>query len=67
MQSGLIYGYVALVEGMVKRFKQELGDEAVVIATGGHVHRISSYTDVIDHIKPWLTLEGMRIIWEMNR
>ena len=67
MQSGLIYGYVALVEGMVMRFKQELGDEAVVIATGGHVHRISSYTNVIDHIKPWLTLEGMRIIWEMNR
>jgi len=67
MQSGLIYGYVALVEGMVKRFKQELGDETVVIATGGHVHRISSYTDVIDHIKPWLTLEGLRIIWELNR
>jgi len=67
MQSGLIYGYVALVEGMVMRFKQILGNEAVVIATGGHVHHISNYTDVIDHIKPWLTLEGMRIIWEMNR
>ena len=67
MQSGLIYGYVALVEGMVMRFKQELGDETVVIATGGHVHRISSYTNVIDHIEPWLTLEGLRIIWEMNR
>ena len=67
MQSGLIYGYVALVEGMVMRFKQELGDKTIVIATGGHVHRISSYTNVIDHIKPWLTLEGMRIIWEMNR
>ena len=67
MQSGLIFGYVALVEGMVIRFKQELGDETIVIATGGHVHRISSYTNVIDHIKPWLTLEGLRIIWEMNR
>jgi type III pantothenate kinase len=67
MQSGLIYGYVALVEGMVMRFKQELGDETVVIATGGHVHRIKSYTNVIDHIEPWLTLEGLRIIWEMNR
>ncbi|MCD6577588.1 MAG: type III pantothenate kinase [Anaerolineaceae bacterium] len=67
IQSGLIFGYVALVEGMVTRFKQELGDETIVIATGGHVHRISSYTNVIDHIKPWLTLEGLRIIWEMNR
>ena len=67
MQSGLIFGYVALVEGMVIRFKQELGDETIVIATGGHVHRISSYINVIDHIKPWLTLEGLRIIWEMNR
>jgi type III pantothenate kinase len=67
MQSGLIYGYVALVEGMVMRFKQELGDETVVIATGGHVHRISSHTNIIDHVKPWLTLEGLRIIWEMNR
>ena len=67
MQSGLIFGYVALVEGMVTRFKQELGDETIVIATGGHVHRVSSYTNVIDHIKPWLTLEGLRIIWEMNR
>ena len=67
IQSGLIFGYVALVEGMVVRFKKELGNETVVIATGGHIHRISGYTNVIDHIEPWLTLEGLRIIWEMNR
>ena len=67
IQSGLIYGYVALVEGMVARFKQELGQRMVTIATGGHVHRISGLTDVIDHVKPWLTLDGLRIIWNMNR
>lgn len=67
IQSGLIYGYVALVEGMVARFKEELGQETKIIATGGHVNRISSLTTAIDRVKPWLTLEGLRIIWEMNR
>lgn len=67
MQSGLIFGYVALVEGMVVRFRKILGDDTTVIATGGHVHLISSQTKVINHIEPWLTLEGLRIIWEMNR
>lgn len=67
MQSGLIYGYVALVEGMVVKFKDVLGDKTSVIATGGHVHLVSSHTNVIDHIEPWLTLDGLRIIWEMNR
>jgi len=67
IQSGLIYGYVALVEGMVKRFKAELGQETKIIATGGHVQRISSLTDAIDQVDPWLTLKGLRIIWEMNR
>ncbi len=67
IQSGLIYGYVALVEGMVARFKQELGDNMIVLATGGHVRRISGQTNVIDHVEPWLTLDGLRIIWNMNR
>jgi len=67
IQSGLIFGYVALVEGMVARFKHELGQATTIIATGGHVHRISGLTDVIDHVEPWLTLNGLRIIWNMNR
>ena len=67
MQSGLIYGYVALVEGMVAKFKDILGEYTSVIATGGHVHLVCKHTDVIDHIEPWLTLDGLRIIWEMNR
>ena len=67
IQSGLIYGYVSLVEGMVERFRAELGDSMTVIATGGHVHRVGKLTRVIDHIEPWLTLDGLRIIWELNR
>jgi type III pantothenate kinase len=66
MQAGLIIGYVALVEGMVDRFRNELGDTMKVIATGGHVQRIADQTRVIDHVDPWLTLEGLKLIWEMN-
>ncbi len=67
MQSGLLYGYVGLVEGMVARFKRELGPEMKVIATGGLTDIIAKETDVIEYIAPWLTLEGLRIIWAMNR
>jgi type III pantothenate kinase len=67
MQSGLIYGYVGLVEGMVARFRRELGKEMKVIATGGLTEIIAPETRVIDIVAPWLTLDGLRIIWEMNR
>lgn len=67
MQAGLIYGYVALVEGMVERFRKELGKEMKVIATGGHAQKIADHTHVIDKVEPWLTLEGLRLIWEMNQ
>jgi len=66
MQSGLLFGYVALVEGMVARFRQELGPETKVIATGGLAEVIARETDAIEIIAPWLTLEGLRIIWAMN-
>ena len=67
MQSGLIFGYVALVEGMVERFREALGQEMLVVATGGHVERIAHLTQAIDKVEPWLTLDGLRIIWELNR
>lgn len=67
MQAGLIFGYVALVEGMVDRYRIEMGKEMKVIATGGHVYKIADHTSAIDHVEPWLTLEGLRIIWEMNQ
>lgn len=67
MQSGLLFGYVALVEGMVERFRQELGADMKVIATGGLAEIIARETKVIQFLAPWLTLDGLRLIWEMNR
>ena len=67
MQSGLIYGYIALAEGMIARFRQELGADTKVIATGGLVNIIAQHTKAIDIIAPWLTLDGLRIIWELNQ
>lgn len=67
MQSGLLFGYVSMVEGMVARFRKELGDDMKVIATGGLSSLIASETELIDIIAPWLTLDGLRIIWEMNQ
>jgi type III pantothenate kinase len=63
----LIFGYVGLVEGIVARFKQELGSGMKVIATGGLTDIISQETEVIDIVAPWLTLDGLRIIWDMNQ
>lgn len=67
MQSGLLFGYVALVEGMVARFRKELGANMRVIATGGLAEVVAQETDVIQIIAPWLTLDGLRLIWELNR
>jgi type III pantothenate kinase len=67
MQSGLLFGYVGLVEGLVARFRAELGPEMKVIATGGLASLIAAETDVIDAVDPWLTLEGLRLVWEMNQ
>jgi len=67
VQSGLIFGYVGLVEGIVARFKQELGDEAKVVATGGYAELLAPETSVIDVVDTNLTLTGLRMIFEMNR
>lgn len=67
MQAGLLFGYVGLVEGMVARFRQELGADTKVIATGGLAEIVARETPVLEIIAPWLTLDGLRIIWEMNR
>lgn len=67
MQSGLLFGYVSMLEGMVERFRQELGPDMKVIATGGLAEGIAKETPVIQILAPWLTLDGLRIIWELNR
>jgi type III pantothenate kinase len=66
IQSGLLYGYVGLVEGMVARFGAELGLEMQVIGTGGLAETVARETDVIQIVAPWLTLEGLRIVWALN-
>jgi type III pantothenate kinase len=67
IQSGLLYGYVSLVEGMVERFRAELGQEMKVIGTGGLAPTIAEETKAIEILAPWLTLDGLRLVWELNR
>lgn len=67
MQSGLLFGYSSLVEGMVARFKHVLGSEMKVVATGGLAELVAKHTPVLQIIAPWLTLDGLRMIWEMNK
>jgi type III pantothenate kinase len=67
MQSGLILGYVGLVEGLVARIRAELGGKARVLATGGLAPLVAKETDVIETVVPMLTLEGLRLIYELNQ
>ena len=67
MQSGLVFGYVGLVEGIIVRIQQELKEKAKVVATGGYAELIAKETSVIDIINPDLTLIGLRLIYRMNR
>ena len=67
MQSGLLFGYVSMVEGMVARFRSELGSDMKVVATGGLAEVVAKETKVVDIIAPWLTLDGLRMIWELNQ
>lgn len=66
MQSGLIYGYVSLVEGMVRRFQAELQNGARVIATGELAEIIAPHTETIQAVDPNLTLAGLRLIYQLN-
>jgi type III pantothenate kinase len=67
MQSGIIFGYVSLIEGMIARIQQELGEKARVVATGGWSTLIAKETAVFDVVNPNLTLIGLRLIYLMNR
>jgi type III pantothenate kinase len=66
IQSGLLFGYVGLVEGMVARFGAELGPRMKVIGTGWMVELIARETKVIEIVAPWLTLDGLKIIHDLN-
>lgn len=66
MQSGILYGYVGQVEGIVKRMKATGNSNPLVIATGGLAQLISKESDVIDVVDPFLTLKGLKLIYERN-
>ena len=67
MQSGIIFGYVGLIEGMVARIQQELEEKAMVVVTGGYAELIAKETKIIDVVNPDLTLIGLRLIYQMNK
>ena len=67
IQSGLIFGYVGLIEGIVARLQKELGGKALVVVTGGYAELVAQETTVIDKVNPDLTLIGLRLIYLMNQ
>jgi type III pantothenate kinase len=67
MQAGIIYGYAGLVDGIVGRMKKELSPDARVVATGGLAELVSPETASIEEIRPQLTLEGLRLLYDINR
>ncbi len=66
MQSGIIFGYIGLIEGMIQRIEQELGTKTKVVATGGQAYPLAKEIPAIEIVNPDLTLVGLRLIYEMN-
>jgi type III pantothenate kinase len=66
IQSGAVYGYTGQVDGLVERFEAELG-KCAVVATGGLAELIIPHSRTIEHYEPWLTLQGLRLVYERNQ
>jgi type III pantothenate kinase len=64
MQAGIIFGYAGLVEMLVRRIRNEIGEEARVVATGGMAELIVRETGIVKSVDQHLTLEGLRLIFE---
>jgi type III pantothenate kinase len=67
MQAGLFYGYVSLVDGVVRRMQRELAGEAVVVGTGGLAHLFAGEAETLTHVDPLLTLKGLELLYRRNR
>ena len=66
LQSGVVYGFAGQVDGIVTAIRQELGTDARAVATGGLAELISPHASTIERVDPFLTLEGLRLVWERN-
>src|SRR5213080_576236 len=67
LRSGLVYGFAGQVDGIVEAIRQELGAEAKAVATGGLADLIAPHSRTVSAVEPFLTLEGLRLVWERNR
>ncbi len=67
MQSGIIFGYAGLIDGIVERIQEELGEKATVVATGGFAGIIARETKTVQQVNPDLTLMGIKVIHDLNR
>jgi type III pantothenate kinase len=67
LQSGVVYGFAGQVDGIVDHIRGELGGEAQTVATGGLADLIAPHARTIDRVDPFLTLEGLRLVWDRNR
>lgn len=67
IRSGLFWGYVSAVDGLIRRMREELGGDWPVVATGGYAPSIASESEFIEYVEPDLTLHGLRMIWDVNQ
>ena len=67
LQSGLVYGFAGQVDGIVGRIREELGADARAIATGGLADLVAPHSRTIERVDAFLTLDGLRMVWDLNR